>query len=414
MQNAAQKLVREIGNDAQLRAYAMRLAGWLVADLNQSEEPVPDFAESRARALLRATAVADDPLLTDLVQLLETSAGARIALFDLLDSSGVGERDDVQALATVAAASAEAGNRPYGWLSLAVAAFAWQRDYPLYQLDPGSPPEPYSPAGQIVARAGHWARRQVTRSASDRERLAARLAPRSTGEGPASQEALRDEGSIAPLPPHFRPPVPVAYPEVARETLQVDDTEDDPSPEARGQPLVITEEDLEESDSSAGPPMDASPLSISPDQVVGPNPPAPLPSSGVVMPASAESRAGLTVALRQMFRSETLDTTQLRVVVQEYPDGPGVYGLQVRIRCKGIKSYVAGTTDRDGRFVAELPVRLDEGLTYDVDVTWPREMGGDIERKSLTLNSERPTFTLPFYRRLTPGGRLTAGDGTRS
>ncbi|MFN2222115.1 MAG: hypothetical protein ACK2UH_06160, partial [Candidatus Promineifilaceae bacterium] len=116
----------------------------------------------------------------------------------------------------------------------------------------------------------------------------------------------------------------------------------------------------------------------------------------------APSRPGLTVALRQMFRQEELSTTKLRVLVQEYPDGPGLYGLQVRVTCKGVKSHVAGTSDRDGKFICELPVRAQTGLTYDVDVTWPREEGGETERKSITLHADRTYFVLPFYRRLNP------------
>jgi hypothetical protein len=67
---------------------------------------------------------------------------------------------------------------------------------------------------------------------------------------------------------------------------------------------------------------------------------------------------------------------------------------------QGVKSYVAGTTDRDGKFVCELPVRVESGLTYDIDVTWPREEGSEVERKSITLNADRTYFTLPFYRHL--------------
>ncbi|MEJ2750727.1 MAG: hypothetical protein P8183_22895, partial [Anaerolineae bacterium] len=76
--------------------------------------------------------------------------------------------------------------------------------------------------------------------------------------------------------------------------------------------------------------------------------------------------------------------------------------LQVRVMCKGINSHVAGTTGRDGRFLCELPVRAQTGLTYDVDITWPRDMGSEVERKSITLNADRTEFTLPFYQRLNP------------
>jgi hypothetical protein len=101
-----------------------------------------------------------------------------------------------------------------------------------------------------------------------------------------------------------------------------------------------------------------------------------------------------------MLGHEDLTTTKLKVLVQHYPDGPGFYGLQVRVTCKGVKSYVAGTTDRDGKFVCELPVRVESGLTYDVDVIWPREEGSEVERKSITLNADRTYFSLPFYRHL--------------
>ncbi len=112
------------------------------------------------------------------------------------------------------------------------------------------------------------------------------------------------------------------------------------------------------------------------------------------------SKPSFTVALRQMFGQEQLASTKLKVLAQRYPDGPGLFGLQVRVTSKGVKSYVAGTTDRDGKFVCELPVRIQSGLTYDVDITWPREEGGEVERKSITLNTERTHFTLPFYQQL--------------
>jgi hypothetical protein len=129
-----------------------------------------------------------------------------------------------------------------------------------------------------------------------------------------------------------------------------------------------------------------------------------MPSSAVVVPTdqTSQSRPSLTVALRQMLSHEQLASTKLSVLVQQFPDGPGLYGLQVRVTCKGVKSYVAGTTDRDGKFVCELPVRVDSGLTCDVEITWPRDEGGDIEQKSITMNADRTRFNLPFYRQLNP------------
>ena len=43
------KLLQSLDNN-HLAAFAVHLADWLIADLNQSEEPVPDFTESRAKS----------------------------------------------------------------------------------------------------------------------------------------------------------------------------------------------------------------------------------------------------------------------------------------------------------------------------------------------------------------------------
>ena len=110
---------------------------------------------------------------------------------------------------------------------------------------------------------------------------------------------------------------------------------------------------------------------------------------------------GAASAIRGSGRGRNaMKATKLQVIVQERPDGPGLYGLQVRISSRGIRRYVAGTTNKDGEFMCELPVQVDAGLTYDVDVTWPRDFGGEVERKSITLNADRTHFTLPFYRTL--------------
>jgi hypothetical protein len=395
----AQRLIQSLPDHDRLLIFGEQLAAWLVADLNASEEqPVPPFTGSRARALLRTADIADETLLRDFNALMEQPEAQRIALYDLLAGAELAGVEAIQAFATVGAASKMAGAQPLDWLVLAIAAFAWQRQYPLYQFDPDSPPERYSPAGQILTRAAQFIRHQVQRSATDRDKLARLLAPR-PGQS-ASLEELDASAPIPPLPPHFRPPIPVRYPEVARETLHVQPDEQPGTAPQRGEPLVISEDELEEEPA----PERMPPITISRDQVQPPSPPSPVPPTGVLMPASTtSSRPGLTVALRQMFRNEELKTTRLHVLVQEYPDGPGLFGLQVKVSCKGIRSYVAGTTDREGNFVAELPVRLEEGLTYDVDVTWPRDFGGETERKAITMNADRTRFTLPFYHRSQPG-----------
>jgi hypothetical protein len=381
--------------------FAGRLISWLLAEIAGAEGAA--FSESRAKALLRATNALDDPTLHSFDRLVQNPSAVRVALYELLASSGLGQNPEVTALAAASAqAPAEAG--PIAWLTLTLAAYSWKSGYPLPALDPATPPEGDSPAGLVVRRSAHFVRQQVQRGATERDKLARRLSQPPSGA--PTLEGMAAEAPIPPLPPVFRPPIPVRYPEYARDTVHLDsDTvEETPPTPTRGDPLVIRPEDIEPP-AERRPPVVNPPIRISRDQLPSEplRPPRPLPRSAVVMPNSAlESRPSLTVAVRQMLGQEALKSTRLRVKVQEYPDGPGIYGLQVKVTCAGIKSYVAGTTDREGGFVCELPVRLNAGLTYDVDVTWPRDLGGDTERKSITLNADRTEFSLPFYRQLRP------------
>ena len=91
---STQPLLKQL-DDAHLPIFAMRLTEWLIADLNKSKEPVPDFTESRAKALLRAAAVVDDPTLHDFARLVEGSGTAvRLALHDLLQETGLVEDEE--------------------------------------------------------------------------------------------------------------------------------------------------------------------------------------------------------------------------------------------------------------------------------------------------------------------------------
>lgn len=418
MSDHARELIRSLATNHQPSLFATRLRNWLLSEPGAEGDELTEYneySESRARALLRAAHAVDDPTLSDFARLVDSDEGLRVALHDLVQSTELASEEEVKALAAVSARTTQADAPQIQWLSLILAAFAWQRGYPLAQLDPSSPPERYSPAGQVVGRAAAFLRQQIQRGATERSRIARRLAPRS-GDAAAALEEMQTESAIAPLPPHFRLPVPVRYPEVSRETLSINPDEEAEQPVVtRGEALVITEEDIpderqdEEQPPERGEPIRMPAIRISREQVQPPQssqPPSPMPSSAVVMPTNTtESRPGLAVSLRQMFGSENLTSTKLRVVAQEYPDGPGLFGLQVKVTCKGIKSYVAGTTNRQGHFLAELPVREGEGLTYDVDLTWPRELGGETERKSLTLHADRTEFTLPFYVRLEGQGR---------
>jgi hypothetical protein len=116
------------------------------------------------------------------------------------------------------------------------------------------------------------------------------------------------------------------------------------------------------------------------------------------MPSTEESaRPRLTVARSRASGRGASQTTRLRITVHERPQGPAIHGVQVRVTGRDPRARVAGTTDAAGRFVCELPVKPDSGPTYEVEVTWPRDLGGMVERKAITLNPDRTEFALPFF-----------------
>jgi hypothetical protein len=407
---AALSLIQAFPGRPQLVTFAARLLDWLNADLNPRGEPL---TESRARALLLAAEALDEPTRHSFAQTTETELGARIALYDLLRETGLADNGDVIALAG-ATAAAPPPDRPAtaSWLALAVAAHAWRSGFPLDRLDPAAPPDPYSPAGQVIKRAAFFARQHVQRSATERDKLGRKLAH--TAGGPPGLDGLRPDGTAAPVLPYYRPPVPVRYPEytpgVHVEPEEVEHAAPPPAPNA---PLSISDADLAP---PAMPPMPATQpalridaAQLEPPARPTPQPPAPRattphPPAHVVLPnaTTAANTAGATTAARRKVRRgrEPMSTTKLRIVVQEHPGGAGLYGLQVRVSSRGIRRYVAGTTNQSGEFLCELPVQADVGLTYDVDVTWPRDFGGEVERKSITVNADRTHFDLPFYRTL--------------
>jgi hypothetical protein len=405
MHEAALKLVQSFPDQGRLARFAGRLLDWLVNDLGQGEQT---FTESRAKALLRAGETLDEPTRRSFERLVGEPLSEpvlRIAIYDLLAESGLADHDEINALAIATAQAAAADNAPAAnWFALAVAAAAWKSDIHLSQLDPASPPDVYSPAGQAVRRAAAFIRQQVQRSATERDKLGRRLGYDPTAAGTPSLDTLPQTAPVAPLPPHYRMPVPVRYPEVARETVHIDDQEVSSSSSAtRGEPIKIGDDELDGDAPASSGPVRQPPLRIEADQIPSappsttPSPRAPRPASQIVTPPAATAANVHRPARRG---GQPTQTTRLRVVAQEHPDGPGLYGLQVRVSSKGLKSFVAGTTNREGAFTCELPVHRDSGLTYDVDVTWPRDYGSEVERKSITLNSDRTLFTLPFYRTL--------------
>ena len=396
---ATQPLLKQL-DDAHLSVFAVRLTNWLITDLNASRGDsgiAPDFTESRAKALLRAAGVVDDPTLHDFARLVDGGGTAvRLALHDLLDETGLIEDEEVTGIATAISNLQSPVSDPVSWLSLSIAAHAWKSGYPLYQLDPASPPGEYSPAGQLIKRAATFLRQQIQRSATERDKLGKKLAY-NPGDGTPSLETMPNSQPIAPVPPHFRPPIPVRYPEVSRETLQVNENEQTSNQGnvTRNAPLTITSDDIQPANQR---PVRMPEIRIRADQVPQGRQSRPTQSR----PQPSSSGENLGTAVRQRFKrdKEPLRSTKLRIIVQDVQDGPGLYGIQVQVRCKGINAHVAGTTNREGVFLCELPVRVHSGLTYDVDITWPRDLGGEVERKSVTLNVDRTEFKLPFFRRL--------------
>ena len=231
-----------------------------------------------------------------------------------------------------------------------------------------------------------------------------------TAGGATGLDGLRPDGTAAPVLPYYRPPVPVRYPEYTPGVqVEPEEVEHAAPPLMPSTPLSISDADLAPPTApTIQPPLRIDASQLEPPARPTPQPPAPRPPAHVVLPnaTAAANTAGATAAAttaarKKMRRGRTpMTTTKLRIVVQEHPGGPGLFGLQVRVSSRGIRRYVAGTTNQAGEFLCELPVQADVGLTYDVDVTWPRDFGGEVERKSITVNADRTHFDLPFYRTL--------------
>lgn len=398
MNDAAARVVRSI-RDEQLHPFAMQLAAYVARKAGNVA-----LSESRAKALLLASNALDTPTLNDFGRITASPTQTRLALFDLLDQSGLADDNGMGAILP-----ATAEDVVVNWLSLIVGAFALKADYPLDNLDPAAPPAPFSPAGQVISQSATLVRQQVQRSATDRGKLAKKVAF-SADMAPALDQLDADGNPIAAAPPHFRTPIPVRYPEYSRDTISVDkdDAVEPSNPVVRGEPIRITEDDLasEQRDITV---------------VVGESRPVPRSSSGsgrsegsgrsgrslsdVQVPdavtnaaRSATQAAGeMASAVRKRVANEPMELTKLRVLVQRHPNGPGIPGVQVKVQTKGVKKFVAATTNENGVFLCSLPVRARAGMTYYVDVVWPAELGGKRERKTITLNADREQFTLPFY-----------------
>ncbi len=407
--STAADLIRSLRDPNHLRSFNKELLHWLTFEHGEQEGSHPGISENRARSLLLTAQFLDKATLGDFSKLVLSEAGPRVATYELIKDTDLAGTEEVKGLiganALFQSNSAEDEQEKISWLALSVAAFAWKNGYPVQHFDPDAPPNADSPAGHVLKRASQFIRRQVQRNTTEREKLFKTLS-QPPSRVPSLDDLRPEETEITPMPPHYRSPVPVQYPEMATETVRIeaDDISDVPSIEV-SDPLVISADDVGEQQDERLEPVRLPPITINDDPVAEETStvPSPLPSAAVVMPTTtSQSRPSLSMSIRQMFNHESMTSTKLRVIVQQYPDGPGLYGLQVRVMSKGIKSYVAGTTNREGHFLCELPVRMQSGLTYDIQVTWPRDVGGNVERKSITLNADRTTFTLPFYRQINP------------
>lgn len=387
MHEEARRIIQSIPDD-QLLSYAHAVLAW------QAQQPHA-VGESRARAVLRAANVVDDTDLGDFAAALRHPAALRVALFDLLDTT------DLTGLTGVRGAVA-AEPPAVDWLALAVMAYAAKIGYLPDQLDPASPPVQFTPAGQVLHLAGQWVRRQGQRTATERDKLARKLAY---------------DGSVAPTPPTAADDVPAVRAQIPVRHFEFNDPvsvapdeldQPQPPPVVLGAPVSISAEDV------TPPPAPDLDIKVGESRRVG-QPPAPPSATPGTAPSVRQALSqnlpeirdsvvtianALATSVRNQFKSEPMPTVRLRVVVRATPDGAGMPSVQVKIRAEGVKSYVAGVTNSDGLFIIELPVRARAGLTYHADVTWPAALGGQTERKSLTLNTHRTEFQLTFYHRL--------------
>lgn len=371
-----------------------QLAASVQATLLEGISTPTHLLASKIRSVLIASGLLDDGILREFNQTIERENGLRLALSDLFERFDA-PADDL--LLSPADAKCD-------WLVLVTAACAEQQRYDLENLDPSSPPAHHSPAGLMLAQVADFLKAQTRRTGTERDRLAKKLAFDSTALAQSSVSELA-EPAASIQDSNVRMPAPVTYFE-------------------HNPPIKITEADFNvESD----PAVTMSPVSL--DLTAHPPTPEPEPETPApprTMPAIKITRESLKplsqrvseqanqawrdvgapaisrVAdkVRDILTPEETSDTLLKVQVMDRPNGNGIVGVQVTVTCKGIRSHVAGITDGDGSFACELPVRESSGLTYDVTVSWPREMGSDREKKSITLSADRGEFELPFFRSL--------------
>ncbi len=403
--NKALRVMQSVA-DQQLTALAI--------EIGKAMLPEPDgFSDNRAKTLLVSGDALDEPTLNDFRRLMGTAKMMRVGVADLIDSADITVEGNTSMLKPTVEQTPD-------WLLIAMSAYAHKLEYDVTLLDPANPPSQHSPAGQVVHHTAAWVRRQVSRSALDREKLARSLAfkPSVVAAETTNQQAFEQPQ---------RPPaqIPVRYFEYNDPiALDADDVNNPAPPVSLGQQLTIEEDELARTEDQI--------------QILG-EPRRVTPPSGVPVPPRRQQESRVTDAARsagnyvrenvnrdsvaaatqrvvagtgsvfnQIRESITADSSaqfsraRLIITVMDYPNGHGLAAVQTFVRYTGSRKEVAGATADDGEFIVSLPARGGVGVAYEVTIVWPDEFGGKKEKKRITVNLERSDYHLPFYSRLVP------------
>ncbi len=393
--------------DEQLGALIAQVA----AGVAQDSDAMP---ESRARALLLMTSALDEVTVRDFQRIMETHTAQRVAVAELLEAVKIEESFSSFTLHP---------SSFNGWFAPAITIFAHKVGFHVEDLDPSSPPSSFSPAGQVVHQTAAWVRGQVTRQATERDKLARRLAWKDEGG------RMRDERGVGQ--PVGRPSIPVRYFE-HNDPIEIDRNEpiiDEPPvvPSApivppmpstpslpagvrRGEPLrldrneILPEEQIRIVGESVQVPRPQAPPSRTERATRWVRETVTTENAHRLVDAAANQIDNVVETVRSNRTSSGQPTARVRlkVTVMDYPNGHPLPALQVSIRYQGSRREVAGATDSNGEFIVSLPTKEGPGLMYEVTVQWPREFGGKKEMKRVTVHAERAMFELPFYSRLIP------------
>ena len=121
----------------------------------------------------------------------------------------------IAVLAATSAGTMSSTEQPApAWLALIVAAYAW-RAILLGPPRPGSPPPDSGQSGRpVLGRAAYFIRQKCSAAPLKGDKLGLHwLAALWRARLPPGGNTLQPDGTIAPLLPHYRTPIPERYPE---------------------------------------------------------------------------------------------------------------------------------------------------------------------------------------------------------